>query len=605
VLSKSKTAFILTLACAGLAAAATRSEQKVGKTAGPVRQRAAAAAAARREAAVARSWLRHMTLRDKAAQLVFMSFYGDAPNSGSEEYQKYLRWVRDLKIGGLALVNRVVDGSTRYSEPYATAAFLNRMQRAARIPLLIGGDFERGDSMRILSAAKFPHSMAFGATGDPALSRMEGAVTARQARALGIDWILAPVADVNNNPDNPIINIRSYGEDPELVAAHVRAYVEGAHSDPAHNVLVTLKHFPGHGDTNTDSHMALPVLNVEKARLEAIELVPFRAGIAAGADSVMSAHIALPAIDPAGVPSTLSPAILTGILREELGFNGLVSTDALNMQGVAKQWGPAQAAEKAVLAGADILLMPADPETGIEGVLEAVKRGRITRKRLDESVMRILAAKAHLGLNRSKTVKLESLMDELDSPEDIAKAQEVADKAVTLVKNDGDLVPVAAGRSVSFLILPESRCSTEGRQLAEEVRKRMPKAVVSSLWPAMTGAEIEQAVAATAGSDTVVVAAFAQASAYRGSVALAGSYPKLIEELGAAGRKIVLIAFGNPYLARSFPQAGAYMTTYSTVAPSEIAAVKALFGEIAISGRLPVSIPGVAKLGDGIQMPKK
>ena len=605
MLSKFRFAFVFILACAGVAAAAPRPAQKVTKTAAPARQRAARAAAARRESAIARAWLRRMTLREKAAQLVFMSFYGDAPNSGSEEYRKYLHWVREVKIGGLALVNRVVDGSTRYSEPYATAAFLNRMQKAAKIPLLIGGDFERGDSMRIMSAAKFPHSMAFGATGDPALSRMEGAVTARQARALGIDWILAPVADVNNNPDNPIINIRSYGEDPENVAAHVRAYVEGAHSDPARAVLVTLKHFPGHGDTNTDSHMALPVLNVDKARLDAIELVPFRAGIAAGADSVMSAHIALPAIDPAGVPSTLSPAILTDILRKDLGFSGLVSTDALNMQGVAKQWGPAEAAEKAVLAGADILLMPADPETAIEGVLEAVKRGRITRKRLEESALRILQAKARVGLNRSKLVNLDAMMDELDSPEDIAKAQEVADKAVTLVKNDGNLVPVTAERSVSFLILPESRCSTEGRQLADEVRKRMPKAVVSSLWPAMSDADIEQALAATAGSDTVVVAAFAQASAYRGSVALAGGYPKLIEALGAAGRKIALIAFGNPYLARSFPQAGAYMATYSTVPPSEIAAVKALFGEIAITGRLPVSIPGVAKLGDGIQMPKK
>jgi beta-N-acetylhexosaminidase len=591
VLSKSRLAPILILLSVFSAAAAQRAAQTT--------------VAARREAAVARTWLQRLTLHDKVAQLVFLPFYGEAPNSGSEEYRKYQRWVRELRIGGLIIVNRVQDGSVRHSEPYATAAFLNRMQAAARIPLLVAGDFERGDSMRIDSEAKFPHAMAFAATGDPALSRLEGAITARQARALGIDWILAPVADVNNNPDNPIINIRSYGEDPEQVAAHVRAFIEGAHSDAAHKVLVTVKHFPGHGDTNTDSHMALPVLNVDKARLESVELVPFRAAIAAGADSVMSAHIALPGLDAGSVPSTLSPAILTGLLRKELGFRGLVVTDALDMAGIAKQWDPAAAAEKAILAGADVLLMPPNPEAAIAGVLEAVRRGRITRRRLDESVLRVLQAKARVGLDRRKIVKLEAMMDELDSPEDLEKAQDTADRAVTLVKNDGDLVPLARDRSVSFLILPESRCSTQGRRFAQEVRRRAPKATLTSLWPEMTDAEIAQAVADTAASDTIVLAAFASTAAYRGSVALLGSYPKLIDALGAAGRKLVFVSFGNPYLARNFPQAGAYLAAYSTVEPSEIAVAKALFGEIAIGGRLPVTIPGVARLGDGIQTPKK
>jgi beta-N-acetylhexosaminidase len=591
VLSKSRLIPIVILLCALCAGAAQRATPT--------------AASARREAAIARTWLRRLTLRDKVAQLVFLPFYGEAPNSGSEEYQKYRRWVHEIRIGGLVIVNRVQDGSVRHSEPYATAAFLNRMQAAARIPLLVAGDFERGDSMRIASEAKFPHAMAFGAAGDPALSRREGAITARQARALGIHWILAPVADVNNNPDNPIINIRSYGEDPEQVSAHVRAFIEGAHSDAVHRVLVTVKHFPGHGDTSTDSHMALPVLDVDKARLERVELVPFRAAIAAGADSVMSAHIALPRLDPSGVPSTLSPAILTGLLRKELGFRGLVATDALDMAGIAKQWGPAAAAERAILAGADVLLMPPDPEAAIAGVLEAVRRGRITQRRLDESVLRILAAKARVGLDRRRTVKLEAMMDELDAPEDLEDTQAVADRAITLVKNDGELVPLARERSVSFLILPESRCSSEGRRFAQEVRKRVPKAAVTSLWPDMTDEEIAQAVAGTASSDAVILAAFASTAAYRGSVALLGSYPKLIEALGAAGRKLVLISFGNPYLVRSFPQAGAYLATYSTVEPSEIAAAKALFGEIAISGRLPVTIPGVAQLGDGIRAPKK
>ncbi len=540
-----------------------------------------------------------MKVRDKAAQLVFVSFYGEAPNTKSPEYQKYLRWVKELRVGGFVLVNRVKNGSVQHSEPFAMVTFLNRMQRAAKVPLLVAGDFERGDSMRVVTETKFPHNMAFAATRDPELSRYEGAVTARQARALGVPWILAPVADVNNNPDNPIINIRSYGENPEEVAAHVRAYIEGAHSATADPVLVTVKHFPGHGDTGTDTHLALAVLNADKERLDAVEMAPFRAGIAAGVDSVMTAHIAVPALDDPKTPSTLSRAVLTGLLREKLGFDGLITTDALDMQGITNHWSAGQAAVKAIEAGADVLLMPANPEQAVEGIVRAVERGAISRQRLDESVSRILAAKARVGLNRKKYADPEAAMDALDQPEDIARVDEIAERAVTLVKNEGALVPVKSA-GAAFVILPESACGEQGRAFAAEVRKRAPSAPVVTLEPGALDVEFEKAIAAVKDAQAVVVAAFVSVAAYRGNTALAGGYPKLLDALIAGGRPVVLIALGNPYLVRNFPGVGAYMTTYSTVPPSESAAVKALFGEIPFRGKLPVTIPGVAKYGEGL-----
>ena len=541
-----------------------------------------------------------MTLHDKIAQLVMLPFYGDAPNPRSQEYQKYLRWVRNIRVGGLVLVNRVQDGRIRSAEPYAMAVFLNRMQRAAKIPLLAAGDFERGDSMRVQSETLFPHAMAFAATRDPGLSRFEGEVTARQALAMGVPWILAPVVDVNNNPDNPIINIRSYSEDPEEVAVHVRAFIEGAHS--VGPVLVTAKHFPGHGDVSTDTHLALAVNTADRARLERIELVPFRAAIAAEVDSVMTAHVAVPALDAPDVPATLSPAILTKLLREELGFRGLVPTDALDMSGITKHWTAGQAAVKAIEAGVDVLLMPANPEEAIAAVVNAVRRGSISRARLDDSVARVLAAKVRLGLQRRRVVNLETMMDDLDTPEDIQRVEEIANRAVTLVRNEWGLVPLSPASSAAFLVLAERRGSLQGRVLTAEIRQRLPEARIAALDPAVSEDDLKLAADSAKSADVVVVAAFVTVAAYRGTVGLSSDYAALLNGLLESGKPVILIALGNPYLLRSFPGVAAYLTTYSTVAPSEVAAAKALFGEIAIGGRLPVTIPGLAKYGDGIQL---
>jgi beta-N-acetylhexosaminidase len=555
--------------------------------------------------ATVRRWMRTMTLRDEVAQLVFIPFYGQAPNSRTRAYRDFMRLIRETKVGGLILLNAAGSRGTVKAEPYALAAFLNRMQRLARVPLMVGADFERGASMRVDEVTVFPHAMAFGATGNPAYSRFEGEVTAREARALGVHWVYYPVADVNNNPDNPIINIRSFGENPQTVAAHVKAFIEGAHADKKNFILTTAKHFPGHGDTAVDTHLNLATIPADLDRLQRLELVPFKAAIEAGVDSIMTAHIAVPALAPPDLPATLSPAILTGLLREQLGFKGLVVTDSLEMGGIAQGFTSADAAVRAIEAGADTLLMPADPDAAIRAVAAAVGSGRLTRTRIQESVVKILAAKERVGLDRKRVVDLEGIGDVVDSPEDSERAQEIADRAVTLVRNTDNVVPLADPQSACFVVMPESRYSAEGQVFAQEVRKRARGAVVTALDSSMQPEAIDAVLAKLQSCSSYAVAAFSAVSSGRGSVGLTGDLPRAAQALIARGKPVIMIALGNPYLLRNFPNVTAYLATFSTVPPSEIAAVKALWGEIAIGGHLPVSIPGLANYGEGIAVPAK
>lgn len=561
--------------------------------------------AAKTDTSAARRWLKSMTLSQKAAQLVVVPFYGDLPGATSREYQKLARLVRETRVGGLVLINRVRNRVLKRAEPYALAAFLNRMQRLARIPLLVAGDFERGASMRVESTTLFPHAMAFTAARDLEATRYAGELTARESRALGFHWVLCPVADVNNNPGNPVINMRSYGENPEDVSAHVRAFIQGARSSPRTRVLTTAKHFPGHGDTAVDSHLNLAAIAAGRERLESVELAPFRAAIAEGVDSIMTAHIGVPALDRPEIPATLSAPVLTGLLRKEMGFQGLIVTDALEMGGIAQRFGPAEAAVRALEAGADVLLMPSDPDTAIRGVVEAVRKGRLTEKRIAESVARILAAKQRVGLNRARLVDVEAIADAIDTPDAAARAQQVADRAVTLVRNERAQIPVRAGDGAGFLILTENRYSIQGQALAEEIARRARDAKVVTLDPLLSEAAVEDALGALAGCPHLVVLAFTQANAYRDGAVLPAGYPKRLESLIAGGRPVALVSLGNPYLIRSFPGVAAYLATYSPVVPAEIAAIKALFGQIAIGGRLPVTIPGIAKYGEGISVPAR
>jgi beta-N-acetylhexosaminidase len=556
-----------------------------------------------RQSPFVRRWMKTLTLREKVAQLIFIPFHGAAPNTRSREYRQFMKLVRETRVGGMVLVNWSNGRLTQKAQPHTLAAFLNRMQKLSRVPLLVAGDFERGASMRVDGTTVFPQAMAFGAAGDPALARFEGQVTAREARAIGVQWLFFPVADVNNNPDNPIINIRSYGEDPKQVSTMVAAFIEGARADPHYRVLTTAKHFPGHGDTAVDTHLNLAVINATRERLDNVELPPFRAAIQAGVDAIMTAHIAVPALAPPDVPATLSPAILTGLLRGDMGFKGIVVTDALEMGGIAQGYSSGEAAVLALEAGADALVMPPDPDAAVKAILAAVQSGRLTRARIDESVARLLAAKERMGLDRRATVDLEAIADQIDMPEDQERAQEIASRAVTLVKNDGNLVPLRAPAKACFLILAESHYSNEGLAFAQEVRRREKNASVIQLDASLPAVALDAAVQQTAPCESVAVAAFASVAAYRGDVALGGDFPRMLDALLATGKSVVLIAIGNPYLVRAFPKAAAFLLTFSTVPPSETAAVQALFGELPIRGRLPVTIPGVAKIGEGIELP--
>ena len=549
------------------------------------------------EQRAARSIMRSMSLRDKVAQLVIAVAFGDVPSRTSPEYEKYRHWVRDLRIGGFIVNNRVQNGLVRNAEPHAFALFLNQMQKLARTPLIVGADFERGASMRVTDGPRFPYNMALGAAGDVEAARYEGLETAREARALGVQWIFAPVADVNNNPDNPVINIRSFGENPEAVARFVAAYIEGAHSDPANRVLVTAKHFPGHGDTNIDSHLGLARLDVSRERMDAVELKPFEAAIGHGIDAIMTAHMAVPAIEPDEIPATASPKVLTGLLREELGFKGLIVTDALDMRGFTDQFGVADGSVRALEAGADVLLMPSDPEKAVRAVLAAVERGRISRQRIEASVLRVLAAKIHVGVIRKKLVDLDQVSDVLQSPEAGERVQQMSDRAVTLVRNDRNIVPISPVNAC-LVVAVERRLSQYGQRMAAEFRARAGAgthgdARITFVDPSMP-LDLMNGVGECS---TVAIAVFLTGDR------LAPDVAAFLQKLVDGPAPAVLLGMGSPYVFANFPEAPAYLTTFSPTPPSEVAAVKALFGEIPITGHLPVTIPGLAQYGEGIQLP--
>jgi beta-N-acetylhexosaminidase len=552
--------------------------------------------------ATVRRWMKTMTLREEVAQLVFIEFHGGSPNTRSRDYLKFVRLIRDTNVGGLILTNTTTSRGVQKAEPYALATYLNRMQHLARVPLMVGADFERGASMRVTGTTAFPAAMAFGAAGDPELTRFEGEVTAREARALGIHWVYAPVADVNNNPDNPIINIRSFGENPQAVAAHVKAFIEGAHADKRNFILTTAKHFPGHGDTAIDTHLSLAEITADRARLDILELVPFRAAIEAGVDAIMTGHIAVPALAPQGLPATLSPAILTGLLRDQLGFKGLVITDALGMGAIVNGFGAGDAAVRALEAGADTLLMPADANVAIRAVVAAVQSGRLTRLRIQSSVAKLLTAKEHLGLDRKRSVDVEAIGDVIDDPAVNDRAQEIAERAVTLLRNGGNMLPLSAPDRTCFVTMNEGRYSTDGVTFTQEVRKRAPKAALIALDGTMPREQIDNTLGKLPACAQYAVAAFAPVNAASGTAGMSSELSRAIEGLIATGKPLALVALGNPYLLRAYPKASAYLATFSSVAPSEVAAVKALWGEIAIRGHLPVTIPGEARYGEGIQL---
>ncbi|MDX2030926.1 MAG: glycoside hydrolase family 3 N-terminal domain-containing protein [Blastocatellia bacterium] len=568
-----------------------------------------------------RKTMRSMTLDEKIGQMFMADVNITFWNRESEEYRKLEHHVRDNKVGGVLIFRSGV---------WPTAVLTNRWQEMAKLPLLMASDLEMGMGMRFDDTPWWPPNMAVAATGDPRWARLQGEATALQARAMGVNWLYAPTVDVNNNSDNPVINVRSYGEDPAMVSTFARAFIEGAQSAGA---FACAKHFPGHGDTATDSHIGLPVVDVSRERLMSLELVPFRGAIEARVGAIMSAHIALPQIDPtpaapvrqlsekeaAGaeftsqtesggpkvtLPATLSPKILTGILREELKFNGVVVTDAMVMAGVAARYTPAEAALQAIRAGADMVEKSPDIDAAIAGVKAAVAKGELPIARIDASVERILRAKALLGLPTKRTIDLNEVDRVVSNPAFLDTARQIAENAITLARDERKVLPLKAASAPRLLNLTftdeDDRAVT--KPFVDELRARLPQAESVTLDLKSTEAEIARALARldAAKYDAVIYSVAVRARSGKGSVSLPPLGKRLADELIRRNMLLVVISFGNPYMLTAMPDAPSYLLAYSPFPFSQRATARALFGEIEIHGKLPVSLPGLYPRGHGL-----
>ena len=561
-----------------------------------------------------RDTLKKMTVEEKVGQMIVSSFQSNYTSTDSGEFEEMVKAVHEYKVGGFhvfggservppVLLNPTY-GAVTLGQPFTAASLLNRLQAAAKVPLLNTADFEAGVGFRIAGATAFPRLMAFGAARDERLAQEAGRVTGEEARALGVHVNFAPVVDVNNNPRNPVINTRSYGEDPQMVGRLAAAYIRGMQ---AAGVSATLKHFPGHGDTDVDSHLGLPIIKHPRERLEQMELVPFRAGVAAGADAVMTAHIELPELDPTPkTPTTLSGPIVQGLLRRDLKFDGLIYTDSMGMAGVSAMYGPGEAAVRAVKAGNDVILHSPDDGAAFAAVVEAVKRGDIPGEQVDASVQRILRAKARAGLHRTRAVNLERIPEIVGTRRNQAVADEVSQRSITLLKDARSQVPLQAPRDAQVLYLsvldfPSGwRIAAPSRTFIPELRQRWPNVTSIELSDRTTPAEIELVRAMAPRFDVVIASVFVRAGSASGRMDLSEPLQRLLNGLSRADRPFVTIFFGNPYVAMYMPDLPAVMLTYDFYDRAEASAVKALAGETPIGGRLPIELPGYAKVGAGI-----
>ncbi len=580
--------------------------------------------------------LRKMSPEEKVGQLFAIWVRVQFLNDADPIFVQLRDNIRKYHIGSLVM-SVPVDGPVLLkSQPQVAADELNRLQKASKLPLIVSADFERGVSMRLNGTTVFPHAMAFTATGKLENAEAFGRITAEEARAIGVHWNFFPDADVNSNPANPIINTRSFGEDPKQVGDFVAAYIRGAHEG---GMLTTAKHFPGHGDTASDSHLGIAHVTGDRERLNAVELPPFRIAIAAGVDAVMVAHVTVPALDsePNRVATT-SKAVVTGLLKEDLGFKGIVVTDALDMAGLTRLYAKdiGRAAVESFKAGNDMLIIPANLDASYRSVLQAVHSGEISHERLDHSVRKILELKASLGLNKARLADVSKLSEEMAKPENLAVGQKIADEAITLVRENGKVIPlesfVASGgtpeaalpyqsmtevsnRLVAVIFSDDLRTES-GRMFERQILARVPDARIIYL-DARSAAGMKAAVVeAVDAAEHVVAAVYVVPTAGKAIRSAGGKLTNTVamdEATGSllttilehAGSRTVVLAMGNPYVVQDFPAIENYVCAFSNTSVSETAAVKAIFGEIPIGGHLPVTIPGVAARGEGIERPAR
>jgi beta-glucosidase-like glycosyl hydrolase len=567
--------------------------------------------------------LKRMSLEEKIGQIIAVGVNATYLNQDSGAFKELRHQIVDNHVGGIILFRGPV---------YESVMLVNRMQQLAKYPLLVSADLEAGPGMRFDDTVNFPWNMAVGATGNPELARRQGELTAREARALGIQQIYAPVADVNNNAANPVINVRSYGEDPAAVARMVAAFVEGAQGA---GVIATAKHFPGHGDTATDSHRGLPEINVTRERLNAVELVPFRAAVNAGVGSVMDGHIGLPLIDSTAItplppdiklrpidtdeaseivvekgtmPTTLSP-VMNAILRNELNFDGLIVTDAMSMSGLTLYFTQEEASVRALAAGADLLLKPADTEAVVRGVLNAIKQGRLNEKRIEVSARKVLAAKYDLGLSKQRLTPVDDIDRIVGGPETLGLADEIAAHAITLVRNDARLLPLNLAPKATIFNLAITNGDDRlvvAQPFVSTLARSGRKVITIVLDDRSSEVEVQKALSLAGQADLVIASLYGRVRTGQArSVALPEPGAKALAMLIDRKAPMVGISFGNPYLLSSFPKLQTYLVAYGDMPSLQAAAARALLGQSEISGHLPISLPGLYPRGTGIQLSKK
>ena len=567
--------------------------------------------------------LRKMSLEEKIGQLISVGVNATFLNQDSDAFRVLKRHVEDNKVGGIILFRGPV---------YESVILVNRMQQLARYPLLVSADLESGSGMRFEDTVNFPWNMAVAATGNPDFARRQGEITAREARALGVQQVFAPVVDVNNNAANPVINVRSYGEDPADVSRFGAAFTEGMQNA---GVIATAKHFPGHGDTAVDSHRGLPEINVARERLNTVEFVPFQASVNAGVGAVMVGHIALPQIDSTAVtalpknvkgkptdtdeageitvekstmPATMSP-VLGNILRKDLKFSGMIVTDALSMSGLTIYFTQEEAAVRALEAGADMLLKPADVDASFRGVLNAVKGGRLTEQRVEESARKIMAAKYDLGLVEQRQTPVDAIDRIVASKAVYELAGEIAERAVTLVRDEDKVVPLKnlkpESRIFNLAITNGDDRIWIGNPFISRLGRSGVKVETIVLDERSNEQEVQKAIERAKASDLVFASLYGRVrSGQAMSVGVPQPGARALSALIEAKTPVIGISFGNPYLLQSFPGLRTYMVAYGDMPSLQAAVARALMGEIDIVGRLPISLPGLYPRGTGIQIKK-
>ena len=544
------------------------------------------------------SVLASLTLRQRVGQMVMPWVLGHYTNARDSGFLQIRQWITEDQVGGVVM---------SLGSPVEVAAKINSMQRMANVPLLVGSDLEPGlgrlegglfvpSLMSAGSATLLPNNMAVGATGRADDAMAAGRIVGREARAVGIHIVFAPTVDVNNNPANPVINTRSYGEDPASVAALSGAFVRGLQEA---GVAATAKHFPGHGDTDTDSHHALPIVAVDRARLDSVELVPFRASIAAGAAGIMTAHIALPVIEASNIPATLSRGIMTELLRDSLDFDGLTVTDALTMEGIGEGYPIERSAVLAVQAGADILLMPSSVTRAIDAVVAAVERGELTEARVSQSARRILELKARTDAARNPVVDLEALRAIVGAPEHWQAADDIAARAVTLLRDRDSLVPLPRDSTLLLITYAPERELDAGRIFASEVQRAVRRTNAVRISPSTSAGTLDSLLVAAGSSHRTVISTYVRRIEGEGRVAIPLHIATWMDSIARRGRTVV-VAQGNPYIVSQIPATGSYMVTFGIGPALERAAARALVGGAPITGRSPITLPGHFQRGDGL-----